>query len=71
MTKTKIVYKAFSCYEFIKSVFLRGCLLVGAGYYFTHLEDYPIVVSVATLLCLFFVLIIGDDRIIVYSDKVV
>ena len=45
--------------------------MVGAGYSFAHFEENPIVVSVATLLCLFFVLIIGDDRIIVYTDKVV
>ena len=68
---SKPVYKAFSVFEFIKMLFLRGCMLVAAGYCFSHFEENPIVVSIATFLCLCFVVFMGDDRIIVYPDRVV
>ena len=67
----KVVYKAFSVFEFIKMLFLRGCMLVAAGYCFAHFEENPVVISVAILLCLALVIFIGDDRIIVYEDRVV
>ena len=67
----KKLYIGFSFYDLFVSVILRLILIVAIIYLCTHYRENPVLISILLCLCAVFMLIIGDDMIIVYGDKLV
>lgn len=69
--KPKLIYHAYSISEFIWTLLLRLACMFAIVYLLTHFDENRIVISIAIGVCLFFIFIIGDDQIFVYSDRIV
>lgn len=67
----KLIYQAYSFFEFIRTLFFRFVCVCAFVYSVVHFEENPVVVSIFACLCIFFVFILGEDQIKVYSDRVV
>jgi hypothetical protein len=68
---SKRLYTGFSFFEFIKTLLLRLACTFGLIYSLAHYDENPIVIIIVSLLCLLFILILGDDQIIIYQDKII
>ncbi len=67
----KIVYKGASNLEFLQSLLVRGLFVIAiVCLIFIYEENRP-VISVVILICSLFFIFIGNDEIIIYSDKFV
>lgn len=69
--KTKILYKATSSFDFLGSLLWRAACVLGIMYLVFHYQENPPVIIVAIIICLLMFIIIGNDEITVYSDKVI
>jgi hypothetical protein len=49
---------------------LRIIIIIGFLFVIPHFEENPVVISIVILLCIFFLLILGDDQINIYSDRI-
>ena len=56
---------------FLWTLFLRVAVVAGLIVSLPHYYENPIVITIFAFLCLGFVLILGDDQIDIYEDKVV
>lgn len=68
---TKIIYRAFSFFEFARTLVLRLVCVVAMVYALAHYEENPVVIIVFACFCMLFILFLGDDQITVYSDRIV
>ena len=68
---SKLVYRGSSDLDFLQSLLWRAVLIGVIVYLAFHFEENPPVIIGAGILCLFLLLISGNDDIIIYSDKVV
>ena len=66
----KIIYKGISYLEFVWTLLLKIVAVIGIVYLLPHYNENPIVISVLVFICSLFILFVGDDQIIVYSNKV-
>src|SRR5688572_12090007 len=69
--RTKIIYRAFSFFDFARTLVLRLVCVVAMVYALAHYEENPVVIIVFACFCVFAILILGDDEITVYSDRIV
>lgn len=69
--KSKLIYRAFSFFEFIWTLLLRLACVVALVYSLAHYDENPVVISIFACFCLFLIFILGDDQVSVYSDQVV
>ncbi len=67
----KIIYKGASDLEFLQSLLLRVACISAIVYLAFHYNENPPVISVGGVICFLFFVFIGNDEIIVYSDKLV
>ncbi len=67
---TKPLYKGFSIFEFIWTLFLRLVGVIGLVYSLAHYEENPVVVLIVSGLLLLFIFVTGDDQIIIYEDRI-
>ncbi len=65
------LYTGFSVFEFTWFLLLRIAIIVGLVFIVPHYNENPPVISIATGVGLLFFLVLGDDQIIVYPDKIV
>jgi hypothetical protein len=65
------LYRGFSPYSFLMMVFLRLVCAVGFVLTFPHYNENPVLIVIVCLLCMAFIIFLGDDQITVYSDRVV
>jgi hypothetical protein len=68
--KGKRLYTGFSLSRFIWLAFLRAALAFTMVYFLSHYNDNPILLSILAAICFIFILVIGDDKIIVFEDKI-
>jgi len=66
----KPLYTGFSFYELIWTLFLRLAAVIGIIYSLSHYDENPAVILFISIISLALILILGDDQIIVYSDKI-
>ena len=57
--------------SFIWFLLLRLALVVGLVVSYPHYNENPVVIGIFIFLCIVFILFLGDDEILVYSDKIV
>lgn len=69
--KAKLIYRAFSFFEFVWSLLLRLACVGALVYALAHFDENPVVISIFAGFCLLFIFILGDDQVSVYSDRVV
>ena len=67
----KIIYKATSSYYFLGSLIARAGCIMGIAYLLFHYNENPVVIIIAVIICFFAFIIIGNDEITVYADKIV
>lgn len=67
----KLIYKASSSFDFLWSVLLRMACIAAIIYFSFHYNENPVVIIVLCILCLGFFLLIGNDEITVYEDRVI
>ena len=67
---TKRLYTGFSFSQFIWTLLLRLAAAFGLIYSLLYYAENPVVISIVAILCLFFIIIIGDDQIVIYKNKV-
>lgn len=67
----KPIYKAASDFDFLWSMVLRLSCLAGIVFLWFHYEENPTVIIVLCLVCFLFFIIIGNDEIAVYPDRVI
>lgn len=68
---SKIIYKATSNFDFLQSILLRAGCIVLIIYLAFHYEENPPVIIVVGTICFFIFLVMGNDEITIYSDKLV
>lgn len=64
-------YTAFSFFSLLLSLAIRLALVIAIILVYPHYDENPAVITVVLFLCGLFTLIIGNDEIIVYEDRVV
>src|SRR5262245_25509472 len=67
---TKIIYKTRSAYVFYKYLIIRMAALIISITAFYHFNDNPIVTVIIGTFFLIAFLIIGEDELIIYSDRI-
>jgi len=67
----KFLYKVFSTYSFIRGLVGRTIGLVVLISALLHYRENPVGITIAVAIIVFILLIIGNDEIYVYSDKIV
>ena len=68
---SKIVYKASSNYLFVGSIFWRAVCIALIIYSCFHYEQNPVAVIIVSVIFFSIFFFIGDEIIIVYTDKIV
>lgn len=68
---TKNIYKASSDYEFFKSVFFKFLCLGAIGYLYFQYDENPKLIIILSLFCFVFFLLIGNDEILINSEKII
>lgn len=68
---SKRLYTGFSFFEFITMLLLRLVCAFGLIYSLPHYDENPVVIIIVSVLCLLFILILGDDQIVIYQDKII
>lgn len=68
----QIVYKGISSFEFFKSILYRAvCVGVIVYLILFHYEENPPVILAISIICFLVFIFLGNDEIIIYTDKVV
>src|SRR5687768_4592383 len=68
---SKIVYRGASNFNFLQSILLRAGCIVLIIYLIIHYEENPSVILVLSLVCFIVFLVMGNDEITIYSDKLI
>jgi hypothetical protein len=68
---SNILYRGASSFDFLISIFWRAACIVGIIFLAYYYEENPPVIIVCWILCFLFFIVIGNDEITVYSDKIV
>jgi hypothetical protein len=67
----KRLYSRFSISNLIVSLGLRLCVIVAIFFIFPHYHENPIVISIVLAFCGLLILLIGNDEIVIYEDRLV
>lgn len=68
---SKRLYMGFSFLEFIRTLLLRLAATATLIFSVIHIKENPVVIAIISFLSLLAILFLGEDQIIVYSDKVI
>lgn len=67
----KRLYTGFSFINLLWSLVIRVALVIAIILTYPHYNDNPPVIAVVLFLCGLFILVLGNDEIIVYEDRVI
>jgi hypothetical protein len=68
---SKKLYTAFSFFGFIWSLVLRLACVFAIVYFTTVYNENPAVILFLVIVCIILIFIIGNDQIVVYTDKII
>lgn len=66
----KKIYIGFSIYQFIWTLFLRVVCVFVSIYCLREYDQSPALILIVICVCLFLILYLGDDQIIIYEDRI-
>lgn len=67
----KRLYTGFSFFNLLVSIAIRLCLIIAILLIYPHYDENPVVITVVLSIFVILIVIIGNDEIVVYEDKVI
>ncbi|GEM_PF-1841140 len=67
----KKLYIGFSYVEFFWALLLKIVFVSGIIYFIINYNENPVLMGILAVLCLSFLLLTGDDQIVVYQDRII
>ncbi len=67
----KRLYTGFSFFNLLVSIAIRLCLVIAIILVYPHYNENPAVIAVVLSIFVILIVIIGNDEIVVYEDKVI